>query len=392
MAGQFARRGGSVPPQKIDYDEERLKLWVRSGGRCALCKKYLLEGELTGLPLPVGEGAHMVGRKDSEASPRGKAPLPVAERDLAENLILLCPDDHTESDKKLATGLISIEWLRERKAEHEAWIRQVTGLDPKRTTVVLRLIGDLRGASVELDKVTATAAVVRADARFAQFYLSADNAGIEINLRDMPGEATPNADYWRRCQEKIDVVIDHKLIEAVRAGEVTHLSVFGFARLPLLVYLGSKLTDNYEIEIYQRHRSTDGWVWPETEAATFTMTRPEAVAPEAVLILNVSGTVDPADLPSEARDLPRFTITIDGPAHPDAIASRASLLAYAKEVRDLLASMEEGGKTIRKLRVFGAIPISAAVALGRAHDRHVHPALSLYDRTDGVYSPALEIS
>ncbi len=373
-------------------EAERLKLWVRSGGRCALCKKYLLEGELTRLPLFLGESAHMIGAQDSDASPRGRASLPLDQRNLAENLILLCPDHHAESDKKLAERLITIEWLTEQKRKHESWIRQVTGLDPKRTTTVLRLIGDLRGTSVELDKETATAAVVRTDARFAEFYLSADDAGIEINLREMPGEATPNADYWRRCQEKIDTVINHKLIEAVRNGHLKHLSVFAFARLPLLTYLGSKLDDTYEVEIYQRQRSSESWGWSETDAATFTVSRSDLAGPEAVLVLNVSGTIDETALPADRRGLPVFRVAIDGGPGVDAIASRASLRAFEKTVRDLFASFEEGGKTIRVLHVFGALPISAAVVLGRAHDRHVHPTLALYDRTDGAYNLALEIS
>jgi hypothetical protein len=382
-----------VPRRKNIPADERLKLWVRSGGRCALCKRYLLEGDLTLLPLYLGESAHVVGQQDNVASPRGKAALPANERDLADNLILLCPDHHTEVDKKLATSLITVEWLTEQKVKHEAWIRKVTGLDPKRTTTVLRLVADLRGRSVELDRVSATAAVVRGDARFAEFYLSADNAGIEIDLRQMPGEATPSTDYWRRCQEKIDEVIDHKLVEAVRGGHVTHLSVFAFARLPLLVYLGSKLDDTYEVEVYQRQRSDESWGWPGTDAATFTTTGSTPAGQEAAaLILNVSGTIDPADLPAEVRDLPRFVVAIDGAPGVDAITSRASLDAFEAAVRGLFASLEEGGKVIRRLHVFAALPISAAVVLGRAHDRHVHPSLVLYDRTDGAYSLALEIS
>ena len=170
------------------------------------------------------------------------------------------------------------------------------------------------------------------------------------------------------------------------------MSVFAFARLPLLVYLGSKLDDTYEVEVYQRQRSDESWGWPGTEAATFSVSRSDPAGAEAVLVMNVSGTIDPADLPANLRDLPRFALAIDDAPSVDAIASRASLDAFAAAARGLLASFEEGGKTIHRLHVFAALPISAAVVLGRVHDRHVHPALALYDRTDGAYSLALEIS
>lgn len=380
-------------PRRIAIPEnERLKLWVRSGGRCAVCKKYLLEGDLTLRPIPLGEAGHMVGQQYAAASPRGLNALSAEERDLADNLILLCPDHHTEIDKRGVLDLVTIEWLGERKREHEARIREVTGYDPIRDTAILRMVGDVRGRSVELSIETASSAVLRTSARYPRFSLSAGNSGIEIDLRQMPGEPRPTAAYWQVCRDRIDEVVEHKLVEAVRRGDVKHVSVFAFARLPLLVYLGSKLDDTYEVEVYQRQRSDESWGWPGTEAAAFTVSRSAPAGPDAVLILNVSGTVDPADLPADIRDLPRFAVTIDGLPDVDAIASRASLDGFEAAVRSLLASFEEGGKAIRRLHVFAALPISAAVVLGRAHDRHVHPSLGLYDRTDGAHALALEIS
>ena len=53
------KRGGrrrSIPAT------ERLKLWVRSGGRCVICNRYLLEGSLSYRELTFGELAHIVGQ------------------------------------------------------------------------------------------------------------------------------------------------------------------------------------------------------------------------------------------------------------------------------------------------------------------------------------------
>jgi hypothetical protein len=373
-------------------DDERLKLWVRSGGRCALCKDYLLEGALTARPLFIGEMAHMVGQADTAASPRGKDSLPVEDRNLADNLILLCPSCHTEIDKRGALDIVTVEWLKERKREHEARVHEVTGLDPIRTTAIVRMVGDLRGRSVELSSATAAKAVITTDKRFARFPLSADGAGVEIDLRQMPGEAQPTATYWGTCKAKIDETIDFRLVEAVRRGDVQHVSVFAFARVPLLAYLGSRLDDTYGVEVYQRQRSDETWGWPGSEAATFSVSRSQPIGPDAVLLLNVSGAIDPAELPEDLRDLPRFIVAIDGEPGVDAIASRSSLMAFEGAIRSLLASLEAGDKTIRRLHVFAALPISAAVVLGRAHDRHVHPNLAMYDRTDGTYTLALEIA
>jgi hypothetical protein len=56
-----------VAPASIPT-EERVKLWVRLAGRCAICNDYLLENEFTGHVLNLGEMAHNVGRGRSERS------------------------------------------------------------------------------------------------------------------------------------------------------------------------------------------------------------------------------------------------------------------------------------------------------------------------------------
>jgi hypothetical protein len=170
--------------------------------------------------------------------------------------------------------------------------------------------------------------------------------------------------------------------------------VFPFARLPLLVYLGSKLEDNYSVEVYQRHRATQTWAWDSAAlATTFTVAYPDSFdAPEAVLVLNVSGTVSAVDLPDELSDLRRIIVEADVTPSPDAMRSRGSLDAFCSAVRDVNAHLD-AHKKLTRLHVFGALPPTAAVELGRLHDSHIHPALVLYDRVaDGGYRRALEIS
>ena len=74
----------------------------------------------------------------------------------------------------------------------------------------------------------------------------------------------------------------------------------------------------------------------------------------------------------------------------DAIA--ASLDAFCTVIRDVNAHLD-AHKGLTRLHVFGALPPTAAVELGRLHDSHIHPALVLYDRlAEGGYCRALEIS
>jgi hypothetical protein len=62
-------------------DLDRRILWVWAGGRCTLCKRYLLEGELTTVEVPL------------------QNPLPVSDRDTVDNVVLACSTYRNEADQ-----------------------------------------------------------------------------------------------------------------------------------------------------------------------------------------------------------------------------------------------------------------------------------------------------
>ncbi|MEU9705290.1 HNH endonuclease [Streptomyces sp. NPDC047981] len=379
-------------------ETERLKAWVRAGGRCEFCGRYLLEGKLTYKDFTLGELAHIVGRDVAPKSPRGMDPLPKPQRDLADNLMLLCRGEHNEIDRKGSLNIMTVERLRSIKRDREEWIRRMTALSPQNGTVVIRLIGRVRGAEVELTKPTAAEAVIRSEARFPEFPLSLHGDGFEIDLRNVLGEETAGPAYWEQCRQQIDQVIELRLADALREDSVQHVSAFGFARLPLLVYFGSRLNDTFAVTTYQRHRSTEAWNWPDAQGpgrpfVTETHGSVSRDAEEGVLILNVSGSIQAEELPDELAELPRWVIRPQGivPA-VDVIDSRATLDEFVNAIRQLLSDLEAQHKGIQRLHVLAAAPLSAAVELGRVHESHVHPTLAIYDRTDGRYTSVLEVS
>ncbi|MES2210158.1 MAG: SAVED domain-containing protein [Chloroflexota bacterium] len=377
---------------------EKIRVWAAAAGRCEICGTDLLEGRITHVDMTLGELAHIVGAQGTEGSPRGQDAMSEEDRAKAENLLLICANHHDEIDRQGSLDTMTIERLRKIKRAHEEWVAKVTGLDRDRSTAVLRVIGNLRGKSVDVPRPAAAAAVLKSDDRFPDFPFSLDRSGIEIDLREIPGEAAPDAGYWATAAAKIDEVIANQLAEAIRKDRVSHVSVFAFARLPLLVYLGAALDDNIAVEVYQRHRATDAWAWIDDQTVKFTASSespPDGTSTDAVLILNVSGTVSPDEIQEDLRPLPRVVLA---PATvtpgPDIMSSRQTLLAFEDAVRALFADLEATAKGLRRLHVFGALPLSAAVGLGRAHDAHIRPALAIYSRDDatGAYSHALDIA
>ncbi|NIL92169.1 hypothetical protein RhoFasSB10_04526 [Rhodococcus fascians] len=377
-------------------DSERFKLWVRAGGRCQICRRYLLEGQLAARELTFGEAAHIIGQVASAKSPRGLDEMMVAvDRDQADNLMLLCDDEHSEIDKMGSRDAFTPDFLRELKRKHEDQVMLATSFGEYNRTTPLRMIGDLRGGPVDVGRDAAAAAVMSNAGRMPRFDLSTRNA-VEIDLRNIPGEEGPEPYYYESACAAIDKVVRNKVAEALTSEDIVHLSVFALARLPLLVYLGAQIDDTVPVDIYQRHRSTQDWKWPSLEAtAAFTtnIADPSPIEGEAVLIVNVSGTISHRELPENVRGLPTSVITIDGEAHPDALAGPQALDEFSTTLRKFLSELERTGhKHVRLLHIFAAIPLSAGVALGRVFAPEVHPSIQLYDRTDsGNYAKAIRV-
>ena len=213
------------------------------------------------------------------------------DRDSADNVLLACESCHREIDDQLATGILDVDALGEMKARHEQRVRHVTTLPDVPRSLVLRMVSQLRGNATEVTRATAATTVIHSG-RFPWFDLDRDRLGVEIDLRSLPGEVDADATYYAVACRAIDEVMDTKVSDAIKSGDVRHISVFPFARLSLLVYLGFKLGDNCSVDVYQRHRATQDWSWNElADVSTFTVTHEGPIdgAAEAVLVLDVSG-------------------------------------------------------------------------------------------------------
>jgi hypothetical protein len=101
-----------IPPK------EAVILWGKSAARCAICKCDLIQNPNDGRPFHVGEMAHIEG--ENEGSARFNSQLIVPDRANYDNLILLCPLDHTLIDKDPVT--YTVEKLRVIKNDHEIFV------------------------------------------------------------------------------------------------------------------------------------------------------------------------------------------------------------------------------------------------------------------------------
>jgi hypothetical protein len=367
-----------------------LRLAVAAGGRCEYCNTYLLEDDFSGYSVNLGERAHIVGATDATRSPRGDADLPLAERQDADNLMLLCRPHHRVIDRLIAEH--TVEGLRRMKREHEDRIRLLTGFKDDVATVVVRVTGGIRGAPVEVPRETVLAAV-RRDGRFPRYRLALAGEDVEVDLRGVPDEGDPS--YWTTGARIIEQAAA-RIREAQQP--IGHLSVFALTRIPLLVALGYHLDDKIPTSIYQRRRDgtgDQGWGFdPDAAPVAF---RAERIAgpghgPRVALAVSLTAGIG-SEVAVLAGDAAVYEIVPDRrvPSR-DVLSARASLDAFAATYRRFLATVEQDHPDCTQIDIFVAAPAAAAVQLGRGVMRDAQPALVVHDRNaGGRFQPALAL-
>lgn len=367
-----------------------LRLWVQAGARCEYCNDYLLEDEFSGHSVNLGERAHIVGATDAARSPRGDDDLPLCERDEMDNLMLLCRAHHRVIDRLIAEH--TVDGLRRMKYEHEDRIRLLTGLKDNAETVVLRAMGGVRGAPIEIPADTVLAAV-RGDGRFPRYRLAMAGEDIEVDLRSLPDEGDPS--YWTTGARIIEQALS-RIREAQQP--IRHLSVFALGRIPLLVALGVHLDDKIPTTIYQRRRDgtgDNGWGFdPGADPVAFRTGRIAGRAHVARVALAVSLTAPIGDdVVSAVGDASVYEIApADRAPSRDVLAARTSLDAFSDTYHRFLVTVERDHPRCRQIELFAAAPASAAVQLGRGVMRAAQPELVVYDRgTDGTFQRALTL-
>ena len=373
-------------------------LYTRAGGCCQLCHTYLLESDDIGYyEFNRGEMAHIVGQSLDATSPRSDYPLPKESRDEVDNLMLLCATHHQTIDDHIAQGDFTVELLRDLKREQEARIKHVTGIPQNHKTCIVRLVGRIRGNTVQITRSECNGATLfHTPSRFADFNLDFYRQGVEVDLNAL-GEPEENPHYYTTAMQ----LVDHQL-QLIRQGieraEIEHLSIFGFARIPILFYLGFKLGNKIGNTIFQRRRTdSKHWHWLK-ESAThqfeWMQLQSGSDKRKVALILNISGSIQIEELPNEINsDFYIYVIrTKDIDPYPDAILTQESLQEFRTCYRLFLATIEAKHKLANSIHIFPSVPISVAITCGLDLMPHAQPEFIIYDRMPRNFESTLTIN
>lgn len=360
------------PPSRDIPQKTRLFLYVHAGGRCEFdgCNKYLFEHYPTEIIENFSEQAHIWAF--SNDGPRGNEPgRPKSIHSLA-NLILLCKDCHTLVDRH--PEIYTVEILKKFKKEHENRVFQLTGIAKDRDTVPLVIKAQIAGRKVDISNEEMQAAV-------APNYIKQRDK-IEIDLSVIPD--SPEDSFWKIAIATIDQHISR--LDSLRPKNdcTLRVSIFGLAPIPLLVYLGSRLSDKLDIDLYQRHRDTESWSWKDGSGTACYLTqclvKGQEDAPVSLLV-NLSGRNAIETIPAELTAKGTvYELTLDSQVcSPLFLNTREDLARFTSEYNRALGSIRQAHPGLDVLHLFPAIPAPIAITLGRSRLPKVDPKLKVYD-------------
>lgn len=364
----------------------QLNLWILSAGRCEFpgCNKSLLSDSLTLKEDNYSQIAHIIA--DSEKGPRGHE---ILSKELAKdfsNLMLLCPNHHKLIDGKNKSDYPP-ELLKLYKVRHEERIRIQTEIQEDHTTTVLRFMSKIGTQPINISVAQVYKAI------FPNY--PSDEKGITIDLTNF--DLDDDSNYWSSMVKQIDKEVGKHFSVGNDNKKISHLSIFAIGSIPLLMQLGYSLGNIIGVDLYQRHRDTQDWIWKQQSLNNFNyqVTKPtKKKTKDIALLLSLSGKLNDSEL-SHVLDsnFVKYEITIENPA-VDFLKTSGQIEQFRSIYRNVISEIRElyGGDC--RIHLFPAIPTSIAIVCGKELLRKVDPEILIYQKNhiDGKFYSVFSIN
>lgn len=170
------------------------------------------------------------------------------------------------------------------------------------------------------------------------------------------------------------------MIKALETGICAHISLFPIGPQPLLVKLGTVLNDKYNVQVYQKHREPDTWIWLEpTNQNDIVVVEPKQKGKEPILVIALSANAIKERVNQRfGNNASIWTITCNEPNN-DMMKSMDQLNQFMSVARKVMDDIKSNSNGYDTLRVFMSAPASCAVELGRIRMPKADLKWKLYD-------------
>lgn len=333
--------------------EVRRDLWVAAAGRCEFrgCCKPVGRDFLTKEKAFTGEHAHIIA--DSPGGARGvKGESERLAKDV-RNLMLACYDCHSRIDRNGKNNKFTTPQLQAMKREHEARIERIytaNGVVESLPLVMTFPVGP-HPTTVDVEQI-----------HFAML----ENSGykvfpqgkhIHINRSNFDFQDS-DADFWPLAEKALsDQYTRHVEPALLERNGNAHLSIAGFAPIPMLMKLGALVGDKTRAHVMDL--PNDGWLWDTRDTCPepkFTYSVPTTLPREVSVVVSISGKVahpvgrDVVEFAAEASDR-------------GIIRKEVHLQAFRNRFSAFLQRLSGAGA--RVIYIHPATPLSASIEIGR---------------------------
>jgi hypothetical protein len=193
------------------------------------------------------------------------------------------------------------------------------------------------------------------------------------------------SDFWTVEAAQLRAMLEQSVRPRLRSGEISHISIFALAPQPLLILLGSLLSDIPAAEVFQLKREPRGWGWEEEPAEfSYIVQEPKGTYGAPALVFALSATVDDGRIHSvlgTATSIWRVTIPLP---HNDFLKSRKQTQVFREQIRILMDRIKTCHGESAVINVFPAMPVALAVEFGRILMPKADLALRVYDENKGL--------
>jgi hypothetical protein len=323
----------------------------------------------------IGQKAHIWSF--SVDGPRGSGPYikKCSQINDLANLLLVCGDCHKLIDNDKKGIRYTAEVIQHSKQTHERRIAINTGVDPEKKSHVLIYAANI---SDQLSKIRVNDAHA---ALFPEWYPAEERpTHLSMNWKGRDDDL----DYWLTEIKNLKNNFASKVQPLIADANISHFSVFALAPMPLMMLLGTLLTDKLKVQTYQLHREpVETWRWFDGPSeADFHLKPPRETSHPPVLILSLSDYINSDRIIAVlGSDISIWEFTIEAPDN-DFLQSRLQLSAFRKAMRAALVCIGKAHDHTTPLSIFPAIPVACAVELGRIRMPKAQMPWIIYDQNN----------
>lgn len=347
-------------------------LWGRAGGVCEMCGNPLTIDSLTKRLWSRGYIAHIYGERPKAA--RYDKVLSKKYCNDINYLMLLCDSCHRlidkeEKDSYDAPLLIKI------KKQHEERVADLIQAVKKEETLAITLrlkIGE--HIPPIFDNNMLIEAIVK-NGKCPKFSNVVELTSSGIGLDDA------STLYWQYYKEELSKSFKQLLS---LYSNVPHLSLFAIAPQPILIFIGTLLSELQNVDVYQKHRLGNTWIWPtNTDRIKFKVLKPKNTNLDNVAIkFSLSADITDrrvTEVLGESTSI--WEIRIDNP-NVNFVKNSTIQADFKEKLGKILNDINRIRSDVDEINLFPAVPQSIAICIGQKRMPKADKKFVIYDQNN----------